>query len=72
MQTRDHECHWPKCESQVPPAKWGCYKHWMMLPKYLRDKIWETFKPGQEINMTPSREYVKAAREVQDWIKLNF
>ena len=71
-QTRDHECHWPECKSQVAPAKWGCKKHWMMIPTYLRAKIWETFRPGQEIDMRPSREYMKAAHEVQDWIKLNF
>lgn len=67
-QTRDHHCHWPGCDANVPPAKWGCYYHWMRLPKYLRDKIWATFRPGQEKNYTPSREYVKVAREVQLWI----
>lgn len=68
-QTRDHACHWLGCTVQVPPAKWGCYPHWMQLPKALRDRIWETFQPGQEVNATPSREYVQAAREVQDWIR---
>lgn len=67
-QTRNHHCHWPGCPEQVPPAKWGCYKHWMRLPKYLRDKIWATFRPGQEKNWTPSREYVAVAKEVQLWI----
>lgn len=43
-------------------------KHWMRLPKRLRDKIWATFRPGQETNWTPSREYVKVAKEVQLWI----
>lgn len=67
-QSRDHTCHWAGCNEQVPPAKWGCYKHWMMLPKQLRDKVWAAYKPGQEVNMTPSREYVAVAREVQEWI----
>lgn len=67
-QTRDHHCHWPGCTAQVAPAKWGCMKHWMRLPKYLRDKIWATFRPGQETNWTPSREYVRVAQEVQVWI----
>lgn len=67
-QTRDHECHWPGCKKQVKPAVWGCYTHWMRLPKYLRDKIWDTFRPGQETNWTPSREYVAVAKEVQLWI----
>lgn len=70
-QTRDHHCHWPNCNAQVPPAMWGCKKHWMKLPKYLRDKIWATFRPGQETNWTPSRAYLVAAHEVQAWIEEN-
>lgn len=68
VQDRSHHCHWPGCKSQVPPAKWGCYFHWMKLPKYLRDKIWAAYRPGQERNLTPSSEYIAVAREVQDWI----
>ena len=67
-----HHCHWPDCPKQCPAAQWGCYKHWMMLPKYLRDKIWATFRPGQEETKTPSREYLAVAREVQQWIKENY
>jgi len=70
-QTRNHHCHWPGCEKQVPPAMWGCKKHWFMLPKELRDQIWKTFEPGQEVDCSPSREYVQAARAVQAWILEN-
>jgi hypothetical protein len=63
-----HHCHWPGCHRSVPPAAWGCKKHWYMLPDHLRSKIWRAFRPGQEISKTPSREYVEVAREVQDWI----
>ena len=68
-QTRSHHCHWPDCDEQVPPAMWGCRKHWFKLPMRLRNKIWAAYQPGQEVNMTPSREYVAVAREVQDWIR---
>jgi len=27
-QTRNHHCHWPGCDKQVPPAMWGCKGHW--------------------------------------------
>lgn len=70
-QTRNHHCHWPGCERQVPPAMWGCKAHWFKLPKRLRDRIWETFDPGQEVSMTPSDEYLAVANEVQEWIKAN-
>lgn len=63
-----HHCHWPGCNKAVPPAKWGCAQHWFKLPKHLRDAIWRTFRPGQEISKTPSREYVAVAMRVQNWI----
>lgn len=68
-QTRDHHCHWPDCPKQVPPAMWGCFKHWMQLPQFLRKKIWVAYRPGQEVNGTPSDEYLAVALEVQEWIQ---
>ena len=68
-QTRNHHCHWPGCDKQCPPAMWGCTKHWYMLPTRIRTKIWRAFQPGQEKTQTPSRAYIEAAREAQDWIK---
>lgn len=70
-QTRRHHCHWPGCNANVPPAMWGCRVHWYKLPLALRTRIWQMYKPGQEINGTPSREYVTVAREVQAWIAEN-
>jgi hypothetical protein len=68
-QIRDHTCHWPGCQIQVPPAMWGCKPHWYRIPKHLRDRIWATYVPGQEINGTPTQAYVAAALAVQDWIR---
>jgi len=70
-QTRSHHCHWPGCDKQVPPAMWGCTNHWYSLPEHLRKKIWQAYRPGQERTMTPSREYLDVADEVQEWIKAN-
>lgn len=67
----DHHCHWPGCERKVPPAAWGCMKHWKMLPLALQRKIWAAFRPGQEVSKTPTRDYVEAAHEVQMWIRQN-
>ena len=67
-QTRGHTCHWPGCHKQVPPAMWGCATHWYKLPTHLRDRIWRSYQVGQETTLTPSREYVAAARDVQAWI----
>lgn len=68
--THGHHCHWPGCPKLCTPAQWGCYPHWMRLPKYLRDKIWRAYRIGQEDTKTPSREYVAVAREVQLWISI--
>ena len=62
-----HLCHWPGCRVEVPPKMWGCRKHWFRLPKELRDLIWATYEPGQEVTKTPSLEYLAAAGEVEEW-----
>lgn len=67
----DHHCHWPECQTKVPPAQWGCRKHWYMLPQSLRNKVWRAFRPGQEVSKAPSKEYIAVAREVQTWIREN-
>lgn len=69
QQTRPHTCHWPGCQTPVPPAMWGCRKHWFTLPKALRDAIWRTYSVGQEERGDPSAAYLEAARAVQEWIK---
>jgi hypothetical protein len=71
-QNRDHHCHWPGCTRQVPPAVWGCKTHWFKLPLSLRTRIWNTYRPGQEVDQTPSADYMAVARETQDWIKANY
>jgi hypothetical protein len=64
-----HRCHWPGCEQEVPPAMWGCKGHWFALPKRLRNQIWATYRRGQEVTKTPSREYIEVAQDVQAWIR---
>lgn len=70
-QTRPHTCHWPGCTTQVKPAMWGCSKHWFLLPRHLRNKIWATYRPGQEIDGRPSVQYIRVAQEVQLWVREN-
>lgn len=63
-----HKCHWPQCNKAVPPKMWGCKDHWFALPKFLRDMIWDEYKPGQEITKTPSPAYIVVADLTQLWI----
>ena len=71
VQTRPHHCHWPGCLEQVAPAMWGCLSHWRALPADLRNRVWRAYRPGQEVDGTPSADYVAVAREVQEWIHAN-
>lgn len=64
-----HLCHWRGCKTPVPPKLWGCKQHWFRLPKFLRDRIWATYVPGQEIRKDPTQEYLDAADQVDAWIR---
>lgn len=70
-QNRAHNCHWPGCDRQVPPAKWGCPYHWFALPVTLRARLWRAYVIGQENTLSPSSEYIKVAKEIQEWIAAN-
>lgn len=62
-----HTCHYPTCTKEVPPKLWGCKEHWFKLPKCLRDRIWATYREGQEITKTPSATYLMVAKQVEKW-----
>jgi hypothetical protein len=48
---------------------WGCKAHWFKLPKRLRDKVWATYRSGQEIHKNPSKAYMIVIGQVDEWIK---
>lgn len=56
-----HTCHAKGCDVRVPPKMLMCRRHWYMVPKALRDAIWDTYREGQEIDKRPSGEYLDAA-----------
>ncbi len=64
-----HTCHWPGCTLAVKPRLWGCRAHWYQLPIEIRQEIWRTYRPGQEVDKQPSRAYVAAARKAQDYAR---
>ena len=65
--TNTHTCHWPGCDKPVHPIYWGCYRHWMKLPRRLRQRIFQHYRAGQEVDKRPSREYLEVAEEVRQW-----
>ena len=56
-----HHCHALRCKVEVPPELHMCRAHWFSVPKSLRDQLWATYGPGQEITKDPSSEYLEAA-----------
>ena len=58
-----HICHAHQCSVPVPPAMFMCKKHWYALRKPLRDAVWATYRPGQEVDKRPSMAYLA----VQQW-----
>lgn len=67
----DHQCHCPHCTTAVPPRLFGCKSCWYALPKRLRDAIWDTYVPGQEVRKDPSPEYLAAAHTAVEWLREN-
>ena len=57
-----HECHATGCVVEVPPKMLMCIRHWRMVPRTLQQKIWATYRIGQEIRKDPTREYLDAQR----------
>jgi len=57
-----HHCHATNCTFEVPPEMFSCRRHWFMLPKRMRDRIWAAYRPGQCDDMNPSTTYLKAAK----------
>lgn len=62
-----HQCHHPTCALEVPPKLLACKAHWYQLPKELRDRIWATYRSGQERTKDPSAEYLEAFGACQKW-----
>lgn len=40
-----------------------CKRHWFMVPKQMRDRVWATYRPGQCDDWQPSAAYCDAATE---------
>jgi hypothetical protein len=56
-----HHCHALNCDKRVPPRLLMCLPHWRMVPHKLKKAVLATYRPGQEIDKRPTREYLDAA-----------
>lgn len=46
-----------------------CPPHWYSLPEDMRREIWRLYRPGQEIDKSPSLAYLEAATRAQQYVK---
>ncbi len=69
MMTTTHKCHATDCSRSVSPKMLMCRKHWYMVDKPLRDKVWEEYQPGQEINKNPTYAYLLAAEAAIECVR---
>ena len=63
-----HTCHARYCQTAVPPRMFMCRRHWFMLPKPMRDAVWDSYVPGQEARKDPSLAYLQITRECIDYV----
>ena len=57
-----HHCHAVGCGTATDPKLFMCAKHWRMVPTHFQQRIWATYRRGQESDKRPSRDYLDAAR----------
>lgn len=63
-----HHCHARGCQREVPPKLLMCGVHWRMVPPDLQRAVWATYRPGQEIDKRPTRDYLAAAKDAIRWV----
>lgn len=61
-----HLCHAKGCGLPVPPKLLMCRRHWYMVPDHLRSLVWRHYRPGQEIDKRPTREYLEVMKQAID------
>lgn len=58
-----HLCHARNCTVPVPPRMLMCLPHWRKVPILIQRKVWKHYRPGQEVDKRPSREYLEVMKE---------
>jgi len=54
-------CPITECEGKIDPSRLMCRAHWYMVPKILRDRVWETWRSGQGAFCLEHQDAVRVA-----------
>ncbi len=65
MKRQEHKCHAMRCGAPCPPKHLFCARHWKLTPQPLKERICAAYRPGQEKDKKPSKEWLKAALEAR-------
>ena len=65
-----HTCHAIGCTTPVPPKMMMCITHWRMVSQGLQGKVYAAYRPGQEKDKQPSREYLKVLHDCQREVRI--
>lgn len=63
-----HTCHATGCTTEVPERYLMCRRHWWMVPRGMQQRLWQVYRPGQEITKDPSPEYLDVAMEIIHYV----
>jgi hypothetical protein len=53
-------CPSPRCGARIDPTRLMCRRHWNLIPKRIRDRVWATWHSGQAAT---SREHQHAVSQ---------
>jgi hypothetical protein len=56
-----HHCHARGCKVEVPPQMLMCSRHWYMVPRHIRRRVWHHYREGQCDDKRPSQAWLEAA-----------
>jgi len=57
----NHECPADRCSRSVPSHMLMCRNHWFMVPKPLRDDVWDAYAGGSGVGSDAHNEAIMAA-----------
>jgi hypothetical protein len=61
-----HVCHANNCDTPAEPVEFMCPPHWSQVPSSLRESITATYRPAQEPDIQPSKEYLAYAAAIAE------
>jgi hypothetical protein len=62
-----HRCRAVACAVEVEPHLLMCKRHWFMVPKPLRQRVWQTYRAGDYLDAAKAAIAAIAAVEEREF-----